>query len=106
MVIDPALLLGAVARLVNEAGMPAHAENVSVELGQIAVAGGYFDARIVADDLEELESSEDSNAWASSTGAAVTRRERRASRTGRWTPNRPSGSAYPGGFRAGGTLVP
>ena len=36
--------------------MPAHAENVSVELGQIADVGGYFDARIVADDLEELES--------------------------------------------------
>jgi hypothetical protein len=54
--IDSELLFGAVARLVNEAGKPAHAENVSVELGQIADDGGYVDARIVADDLAELES--------------------------------------------------
>jgi hypothetical protein len=56
VVIDSELLLGAVTRLVNEAGMPAHAENVSVELGRIADVGGYVDARIVAEDLEELES--------------------------------------------------
>ena len=54
--IDSESLLGAVARLVNEAGKPAHAENLSVELGQISDVGSYFDARIVADDLEELES--------------------------------------------------
>ena len=55
VVIDEGLLLEAV-RDVTEAGRSAHAENVSVELGQIADVGGYFDARIVADDLEELES--------------------------------------------------
>jgi hypothetical protein len=29
---------------------------VSVEFGQIADVGGYFDATVVADDLEQLES--------------------------------------------------
>jgi len=56
VVIDSDLLLGAVARLVNDAAMPAHAENVTGELGQISDDGDYFDARTVADDLEELES--------------------------------------------------
>ena len=49
------LLLGAV-RVVNAAGKAAHAENVRVQLGEIADGGGYFDVWVVADDLAELES--------------------------------------------------
>jgi hypothetical protein len=55
VVIEEDLLLEAV-RVVNEAGRPAHAENVRKYLGQLAESGGYFDVGIVAADLEELES--------------------------------------------------
>jgi hypothetical protein len=55
MVIGQDLLLEAV-RDVSKAGNPAHAETVRVDLGKIADDGGYFDVRIVADDLKELES--------------------------------------------------
>ena len=53
--IDEELLLDAV-RVVNEAGRPAHAENVRKYLGEVADAGGYFNVGVVAADLEELES--------------------------------------------------
>ncbi len=55
MVIDEDLLLEAV-RDVNEAGNPAHAETVRVDLGKLADDGGYFDVRVVAADLKELVS--------------------------------------------------
>jgi hypothetical protein len=55
VVIDEDLLLEAV-RAVYDAGRPAHAESVRKYLGQFADDGGYFDARVVAGDLEELES--------------------------------------------------
>jgi hypothetical protein len=53
--VDEDLLLEAV-RVLTEAGKPAHADNVRERLGQTADDGGYWDARDVADDLEELES--------------------------------------------------
>jgi hypothetical protein len=53
--IDEELLLDAVWE-VNEAGKPAHADNVRDELGQIADDPGYFDVMVVADELAELES--------------------------------------------------
>jgi hypothetical protein len=55
VVINGDLLLEAVGSL-REAGVSAHAENVRVELGQLADDGGYFDVGDVADDLAELES--------------------------------------------------
>jgi hypothetical protein len=55
VVIDEDQLLDAV-RVVNEAGRPAHAENVRKYLGQVADAGRYFNVGVVAADLEELES--------------------------------------------------
>jgi hypothetical protein len=55
VVIDEDLLLKAVVRVIN-AEKPAHAENVRVELGEIADDGRYFDVWLVADDLAELES--------------------------------------------------
>ena len=55
MVIVEGLLLGAV-RVVNVAGKAADAENVRVQLGEIADDGRYFDIWIVSDDLAELES--------------------------------------------------
>jgi hypothetical protein len=55
VVIDEGVLLEAV-RVVNEAGRPAHAENVRKYLGPIADDGGHFDVTVVSDDLEELES--------------------------------------------------
>ena len=55
VVIDEDELLESV-RALYEAGKSAHAENVRVELGDIADDGGYFDVMDVADDLAELES--------------------------------------------------
>jgi hypothetical protein len=53
--IDEDLLLAAVGD-VHQAGKPADAPSVSVALGPIADAGGYWDLTTVADDLAELES--------------------------------------------------
>jgi hypothetical protein len=55
VVIDEDLLLEAV-RDVTEAGRPAHAESVRGALGKLADDGGYFDVKVVAADLKELES--------------------------------------------------
>ena len=80
VVIVEGLLLGAV-RVVNAAEKAANAENVRVQLGKIADDGRYFDVWVVADDLADLESRGNSNSLPLSTGAAVSRRLRRASRT-------------------------
>jgi hypothetical protein len=53
--IDEDLLINAV-RALNEAKSTAHAESVSKHLGPIADDGGCFEAQVVADELEELES--------------------------------------------------
>jgi hypothetical protein len=53
--IDEDLLISAV-RALNEAKSTAHAESVSKHLGPIADDGGCFEAQVVADELEELES--------------------------------------------------
>jgi hypothetical protein len=54
VVIDEELLLEAV-RDAHQAAKPADAASVSVALGPIADAGGYWDLATVADDLAELE---------------------------------------------------
>jgi hypothetical protein len=80
MEINEDLLIKAVRALEEEKGT-AHAESVSRHLGPIADDGRCFDAGVVADDLEELESRGNLSALLLSTGTTVGGYLERASHT-------------------------
>jgi hypothetical protein len=74
--IDEDLLIEAV-RTLNDAKSIAHADRVSDHLGPIGDDGRCFDVRVVADDLEELESrGKLKRATAADSGGESSPRER------------------------------